>query len=93
MGAVDHPLEDDSTLALDSPALLHLLHLVLYVPEHQPDHLDNGDDERAKGSSAKVEPEKAIEGAQDCAQAHAALVPVYGSCDLIKSGALLIDLL
>ena len=93
MGAVDDPLEDDSTLALDAPALLHLFHLVLYVLEHQPDHLDDGDDERAKGSGAKVEAEKAIEGAQDCAQSHVALVPVCGSCDLIKSGALLIDLL
>ena len=55
--------------------LLPVLHLVLQVLEHDPDHLDDGDDEGAKGSGAQVKAKEAIEGAQDGAHTHTALVP------------------
>ena len=55
--------------------LLPVLHLVLQVLEDDPDHLDDGDDEGAKGGGAQVEAKEAIEGAQDGAHPHAALVP------------------
>ena len=54
--------------------LLPVLHLVLEVLEHDPDHLDDGDDEGAKGSGAQVKTEEPIEGAQDGAHPHTALV-------------------
>ena len=57
-----------------APFLLPVLHLVLEVLEHDPDHLDDGDDEGAKGGGAQVEAEEAIEGAQDGAHPHTALV-------------------
>lgn len=55
--------------------LLPVLHLVLQVLEHDPDHLDDGDDEAAKGGGAQVKAQEAIEGAHDGAHSHTALVP------------------
>ena len=43
--------------------LLPVLHLVLKVLEHYPDHLDDGDDEGAKGGGAQVKAKEAIESA------------------------------
>ena len=63
--------------------LLPVLHLVLEVLEHDPDHLDDGDDEGAKGSGAQVKTEEPIEGAQDGAHPHTALLPGTLMCIFI----------
>ena len=74
LGTLEESLEDvDERPA--APLLLPVLHLVLEVLEHDPDHLDDGDDEGAKGSGAQVKAKEAIEGAQDGAHSHAAFIP------------------
>ena len=73
LGTLEDRLEDvDEGPA--APFLLPVLHLVLQVLEHDPDHLDDGDDEGAEGGSAQVEAEETIEGAQDGAHPHTAFV-------------------
>ena len=74
LGTFEERLEDVDE-GPTAPFLLPVLHLVLQVLEHDPDHLDDGDDEGAKGSGAQVKTEEPIEGAQDGAHSHAALVP------------------
>ena len=74
LGTGEKSLEDVDERPV-APLLLPVLHLVLQVLEHDPDHLDDGNDEAAKGSGAQVEAKEAIEGAQDGAHSYAALVP------------------
>ena len=74
LGARKSSLEDVEE-GPTAPLLLPVLHLVLQVLEDDPDHLDDGNDEGAKGGGAQVEAKEAIEGAQDGAHPHAALVP------------------
>ena len=56
-------------------ALLPVLDVVLNVLEDDPDHLDDCNDQGAKGSGAKVEADESIKGGDHGGHPHVSFVP------------------